>query len=733
MTSSSHSYRVFDEGEAVASSQETTSSRTSGGSNCSSKPRKHPSVTPNTFRRFFTPRSSLSRRRPNSSARQALRDITTPSNNRSQGSSQRRLTTEEPFPDISARGNENALVSLPIEAKKRRSGSVVAYTAQSPSKSKKRRLSAEPIVKSENQAISVLDATSEGEDPLSQGDAGVTSAQSPLIQPIKRLSFKSLSTRVLQRSLGPRSITRVAPNAARWQFETENFHCRPADGHVCTDPTQQEYVLPFCTASCNTNSLVAIGDEDGGIRLLESGKDGKPGFSEPYLHFMPHYNAILDLAFSSDDLLLATASGDQSAQVIDMPTRRVISTIAGHSSSVKQVRFQPGHGMNNVLATSSRDGSVQIWDLRCKGIERPASELYESPEHERLIERLRVGMSPAPSNWARPINSFFDAHADSRWTGGPHTRLRAQAAVAAESRHKTDNRGRQGEVSITALEFLPAGREHLFLTASEANACVKLWDLRSTQRQKSAALSTTRQPESHDRYRNFGINSLSLSGDGGRFYSLCRDNTVYAYSTNHLILGHAPELSNPAARPRRNAGSEGLGPMYGFRHPQFFATTFFVKSSLRKARGDNSEMLAVGSSAGCAVLFPTDESYLQRGIQNAPFEGLETLSARPESQSPTPNQSALRRANSGMGASARLKDTIPIYDHGTALVRGHEREVSSVCWTSEGELISVGDDFAVRCWREGSEARDLRKGGEQEGRRWQSGWADVVEEDEEDD
>lgn len=126
-------------------------------------------------------------------------------------------------------------------------------------------------------------------------------------------------------------------------------------------------------SSLLANSLIAVGDEDGGIRLLESAKDEKPEFSEPYLKFRPHTNAILDLAFSPDDLLLATASGDQTSQVIDMPNQRAIFTMAGHVSSVKQVCFQPGS--SSVIASSSRDGSVQIWDLRCRGFDAPVRDI----------------------------------------------------------------------------------------------------------------------------------------------------------------------------------------------------------------------------------------------------------------------------------------------------------------------------------------------------------------------
>lgn len=82
--------------------------------------------------------------------------------------------------------------------------------------------------------------------------------------------------------------------------------------------------------------------------------------------------------------------------------------------------------------------------------------------------------------------------------------------------------------------------------------------------------------------------------------------------------------------------------------------------------------------------------------------------------------------DSGTGLSSRLNDTIPIYEWGTALIRGHNREVTDMTWTPNGDLVTVGDDLTVRCWREdGVDARNLRQGGEAGGRRWKCGWAEA--------
>ena len=272
------------------------------------------------------------------------------------------------------------------------------------------------------------------------------------------------------------------------------------------------------------------------------------------------------------------------------------------------------------------------------------------------------------------------------------------------------------------------------MTASDASTCVKLWDIRARYSRRGPAIpiSTTRHPDSHTRHRHFAINALTLSGDASRLYALSKDNTVYAYSTSHLILGVAPELiaSKPSSTGYASYGKEGLGPIYGFRHKNFHVGSFYVKLALRQAAGDRSELLAVGSTDGCPVLFPTDENLLRRVGQQGGEEA-EDLPGVVTRRS-TRSRSSLSRKSSSSHASA-LIDTIPIYEHGTPLIRGHEAEVGAVTWAKNGSLISLGDDYRVRRWKEGSEAGQLRLGGEVGGRRWQCGWAVVNEGYDEDD
>ncbi len=270
-------------------------------------------------------------------------------------------------------------------------------------------------------------------------------------------------------------------------------------------------------------------------------------------------------------------------------------------------------------------------------------------------------------------------------------------------------------VSVTAIEFMPRGREHLLLSACDSDAIVRLWDMRTAMApsgrrsqqllHRQRPLNHTALPANHAASRSFGVSSLSLSPDGARLYSVCKDNTVYVHATSQLRLGHAPDLeprsrttttllstdSDGGGRPRFAALPTSPQPLYGFRSDSFHVNSFYVKSAVRAG------LLAVGSSDSCAVLFPTDERYLENLTPTATVD-----------------------------ASLGSDEGVPIYHFGTPLVRGHDKEVGSVVWTPDDRLVTISDDRLVRRWRENaSRAADLRTGGEAGGRRWGCGWADV--------
>ncbi|KAG6005563.1 hypothetical protein E4U43_000581 [Claviceps pusilla] len=476
------------------------------------------------------------------------------------------------------------------------------------------------------------------------------------------------------------------------RVHTASFYSQSSDVHHCTSYAGQGNTIPFSLASSPTDATTAIGDEAGFVRLFRTST--RPGDYQlgPAIdeHIKVHDNAIMDLDFSHDGYRLATASGDRTGKIVDVVTSSTaVDLAAGHWDSLRQVAFQPGKAGGFGLASSDRAGRVQIWDLRCSSMPTLTFSSWGGPSGSMDRD---VNLDPVV---AKTVNTIDHAH---------------ERTVL----------GIKSSASVTAIQWLPSGREHLLLTGSEANASIKLWDTRYIRPRRQAEdmpLAVTPQPATHA-WRSYGITSLALNTDASRLYAVCKDSTVYAYSTAHLMLGHAPELQDHAPKRRPNGGTTGLGPLYGFRHPQFRASTFYVKCALRPASPCQSELLAVGSTNSCAMLFTTDEKYmrsawakhahdLDRGNHhNTPLSSGRSTPSPSSWSSPSP---------------------IPIFHTGTPLIRGHSREVTTVSWSRDGDLITASDDYLVRRWstRLRDQARHLRTVGEFGGERHMAGWADV--------
>lgn len=420
----------------------------------------------------------------------------------------------------------------------------------------------------------------------------------------------------------------------------------------------------------------------------ETGKD----FATPWFALKPHWNAITDLCFSADDHRLAAVSGDKVGKIIDLKTQTVTHCLdRGHAETPRHIVFQPGH--EDIVATCGRDGRVQLWDLRCS-TRRPL--LYTAVDEAQ-------GVLPDHFNGrsVTPFKGFIGGLGNSLDRSPVPTRRDKIASSRAAP-------------SVTSLRFLPT-QPHLFVTATDHSARLRVWDVRArygstlghtprhnTQHHLQAEpprrqtlpvpVSTSSLPESTA--RGHGVNDMAISTDGARLYSICRDDTVHVYSTAHLVLGQSPSASQPPRQSRT-----GAAPLHRLAAPDLRIDSFYVRGAVRRATPERPELLAVGSSLRAPILFDTDERRFRR---EAP---------------------SFRDSMPG----------VPVYACGVPLVRGHTAEVVGVAWTHEGSLVSVGDDFHVKIWREdAAEAARLRGMSSNDPQTFGKGWAAHDEDDDDD-
>ena len=118
----------------------------------------------------------------------------------------------------------------------------------------------------------------------------------------------------------------------------------------------------------------------------------------------PHHLATLkgqasrpyiDVAFSPDGGLLASASWDTTVKLWDTETWVEIATLHGHTDNVKSAAFSPDGG---ILASGSTDSTVRVWDVAARQeiavLDRHTDTVFSvafSPDGGKLAARSQLG------------------------------------------------------------------------------------------------------------------------------------------------------------------------------------------------------------------------------------------------------------------------------------------------------------------------------------------------------
>lgn len=210
------------------------------------KPRKPPSITPRSFTRFFTPKSSIEKGSRMGSSRRILKDITASGNN-----ARGRIRLQADAIELSGEVTDRL--------RKRRRLSSSPNNGPDLSSPLKRIQNRSPQIFSDAESVTASSECDTDEDR--PRDLSPThkrrNARPPT--PITRSSCLRTLGRDLQRELYG-EIKKPARGwdrslAQDWQYETTRYHSRPEDRYSCKNvASSSTFSLPFCTAACNSRS-----------------------------------------------------------------------------------------------------------------------------------------------------------------------------------------------------------------------------------------------------------------------------------------------------------------------------------------------------------------------------------------------------------------------------------------------------------------------------------------------
>ncbi|KAK3831348.1 MAG: WD40-repeat-containing domain protein [Linnemannia elongata] len=279
-----------------------------------------------------------------------------------------------------------------------------------------------------------------------------------------------------------------------------DYISRPSDVYSFVSQDGATLVPPFSCAYNNVSNgarNLAVGDEDGTIHIVDTRRERS--HPDDTKQILAHQNAIFDLCWTRDDSKIVSVSGDQSARIHDVETKKCIGVFSGHTGSIKSVSMK--HNDDFIFATAARDGAVMVWDSRCSSTTSATGDTIY-----------------------RPADRLLNVHAST-----------TRAAPPKKSKHGSD-----GPNTASAVQYM-LHNEHIIASTGSLDGSIKYWDVRKhgtyfkhdypTPLQTSKYTPTTK--------RAHGMTSMALSPDGRALYALSSDNNIYMYNTT--ALGHPVE------------------------------------------------------------------------------------------------------------------------------------------------------------------------------------------------
>ncbi|KAJ3385250.1 hypothetical protein HDU92_003137 [Lobulomyces angularis] len=338
------------------------------------------------------------------------------------------------------------------------------------------------------------------------------------------------------------------------------------------DETALYYSAPFQICynnSKNDGKLLAVVEESGFLDIIDTRfANNDPAYSlEHRNRWQVNENAVFDVCWSLDDLSILTGGGDRTAMVWDVETRLLKNKFVAHESSIKSISANPHDPF--VFATSSRDGNIMIWDLRCKGVNvkqvsteqnsianveniRPSnSNLVYNSDHQIAIDScsLKDNQKDDNSLYFRTLKPFDKIN---------FSHLRENFNSLKRKKRSSQKKSICFSQSVSCVKFLVESSNKL-ISSGTGDGLIKIWDIRH-----GGYYSIKNKPQPYDETslnenwaRPYGYTSISLDPNGLLIYASCTDNSVYQFTTANLKC-----------------------PLKKLTSPSLFCSSFYIKTSI---------------------------------------------------------------------------------------------------------------------------------------------------------
>jgi WD40 repeat protein len=201
-----------------------------------------------------------------------------------------------------------------------------------------------------------------------------------------------------------------------------------------------------------------------------------------------HNSRIYDLAFSPNGKQLASASGDNTVRIWNIPSGNLHKVIKGHTAHVFSVDFR---GDGNRIVTGSGDRTAQVWQVSS------GAQVASFSGHKDRV--LGVAFSPNGNQ----VASVSDDGTGRIWNAGNGNEVQVI---------------QHGKAGVYAVDFHPNGR---LIAVGTTNGELGIWNISNGNR--------VHRMTGHNR----AIQKVGFSQNGNRLVSSSADNTVRIWNAGN--------------------------------------------------------------------------------------------------------------------------------------------------------------------------------------------------------
>jgi WD40 repeat protein len=397
-----------------------------------------------------------------------------------------------------------------------------------------------------------------------------------------------------------------------------------------------------------------------------------------------HESAVMDLAFSSDGQLIASASWDGTVKLWDI-NGQVLKTIQGHENEVNSVSFSPD---NKTIATAGADGTVKIWDMNgrqihsLEGHQGWVMNVSFSPDGQTIASASLDGTVKIWNTNGRQLKTFEGHQNGVRSVSfSPDGRTIASASddgtVRLWNRNGRESRTFQGHSDqVMDVSFSPDGRT---IASASDDGTVKLWN------RSGRELETL---QSH----GDKVKSVIFSPDGRTIASASYDGTVIIWDRDGReiqTLGHANWIRAIAFSPKNqviaSASLDGNVRIWDKEGHDLKVFKSHDGAVLDLTFSSNGQLIASASWDG-TVKISDQNGKILKTIQGHENE-VNSVDFSPDNKTI---------------ATAGADGTVKLWDMNGRQIRsleGHEGWVMSASFSPDGQTIaSASLDGTVKLW-----------------------------------